>query len=139
LTVHVNPTDREIRDLLRASKTIAIIGASSNPERPSHGVMRKLMRDFTVFPVNPNEREVLGRRAYATLAEVPEPIDIVDVFRRIEHATGIAEQAVAVGAKALWLQSGLWSEEAAEKAREGGLVVVMNACLGVLSALLRNT
>lgn len=137
--MHVNPSDREIRDLLRASKTIAIVGASSDPERPSYGVMRKLMRDYTVIPVNPNEREVLGRRAYATLAEVPEKIDIVDVFRRIEHAPGIAQEAVAVGAKALWLQSGLWSEEAAEKARAGGLVVVMNACLGVLATLLRNT
>lgn len=137
--MHVNPTDREIRELLQASKVIAIVGASSNPERSSYGVMRKLLPYYRVIPVNPYQTEVLGQRAYASLAEVPGPIDLVDVFRRVEHTPAIADEAVAVGAKALWLQTGLWSEEAAERAKAGGLVVVMDACLGVMHSLLKLT
>lgn len=132
----MNPPDDEIRRLLTDARTIAIVGASSKPDRPSHGVMQKLLAaGYRVIPVNPAEREVLGQRAYASLAEVPESIDIVDVFRRAEETPAIADAAVAKGAKVLWLQSGIVSEEAARRARE--LTVVMDRCIGVEHSLLR--
>lgn len=132
-----NPPDDELRRLLTEAKTIAVVGASSKPWRSSHGIASKLISvGYDVYPVNPNETEVLGRQAYPTLADVPVPIDVVDVFRREEETPEIADQAVAVGAKVLWLQSGLWSEEAAARARAGGLVVVMDSCLGVAHSLL---
>ena len=89
-----------------------------------------------MFPVNPRQRQVLGQQAFPTLAQVPEAIDIVDVFRRAEHTPAIADEAVAVGAGALWLQSGIVSQEAAARAAAGGLIVVMDACIGVTHALL---
>ena len=114
------------------------MGASSNPERPSNGIMRKLKSaGYRVIPVNPNETDVLGERAYPSLPDVPERIDIVDVFRRAEYAPAIADDAVKVGAKALWLQSGVSNEDAAARATTGGLVVVMNACIGVMHAMLQ--
>jgi predicted CoA-binding protein len=136
--MHRNPPDTELRALLGSTRTIAVVGASSNPERSSHGVMGKLLSaGYRVIPVNPNETEVLGQRAYASLAEVPEPIDLVDVFRRAEHTPAIADEAVAVGARALWLQSGIVNEDAAARAAAGGLVVVMDACIAVVHSLLR--
>jgi uncharacterized protein len=135
---HENPSDDELRALLTSARTIAVVGASSSPERPSHGIMKKLMAaGYEVIPVNPNEREVLGQRAYAALADVKRPIDIVDVFRRPEYTPELAEQAAAAGAKALWLQSGIVNEEAAKRAREAGLTVVMDECIGVMHSLLR--
>ena len=135
---HHNPSEPEIRNLLAAAATIAVVGASSNPERPSNGIMRKLKSaGYRVIPVNPNETEVLGERAYPSLLDVPERIDIVDVFRRAEYTPAIADDAVKVGAKALWLQSGVTNEEAASRAAAGGLTVVMDACIGVMHALLR--
>ena len=129
---HENPSDDAIRALLESSKVVAMVGASSKPDRPSHGIMRLLLgAGFTVIPVSPRETEVLGKRAYATLADVPEKIDIVNVFRRAEDTPEIADEAVTVGARALWLQLGISSDEAAEKAAAGGLVVVMDRCLGV--------
>ena len=128
---HSNPEDGDIRALIESSSVIAMVGASSRPDRPSHGIMRLLQgAGFKVIPVNPKETEVLGQRAYATLADVPEKIDIVDVFRRAEDAPGIADEAVTVGARALWLQLGIRSEEAADKASAAGLAVVMDRCLG---------
>ena len=135
---HRNPPDETLKRLLTEAQTIAMVGASSNPDRPSNGIMRKLRNaGYRVFPVNPNETTVLGERAYASLSEVPEPIDIVDVFRRSEFTPAIADEAVKVGAKALWLQSGVVNEVAAAKAEAGGLTVVMDACIGVLHAVLR--
>ena len=126
------PSDDEIRSLLAARPSIAIVGASSRPVRPSHGVMRVLIEaGYEVTPVNPNERAVLGRPAYPDLRAVPTPIDLVDVFRRPEHVPGIARQAVAVGARVLWTQLEVISEEGARIAREGGLVVVMNHCTAI--------
>jgi predicted CoA-binding protein len=134
---HENPSDSELRALLTSARTIAVVGASSNPDRPSHGIMRKLIAaGYEVIPVNPNEREVLGQRAYAELAYVKRPIDIVDVFRRAEYTEEVAAQAVQVGAKALWLQSGIVNEAAAERARAAGLTVVMDECIGVKHSLL---
>ena len=131
MPTHHNPSDEEIRALLESSQVVAMVGASSKPDRPSHGIMKLLLgAGFTVIPVSPRETEVLGKRAYATLADVPEKIDIVDVFRRAEDTPEVADDAVTVGARALWLQLGISSDEAAEKASAGGLVVVMDRCLG---------
>ena len=135
---HRNPSDQDLKRLLSAASTIAVVGASSNPERPSNGIMRKLKSvGYRVIPVNPNETEVLGERAYPSLLDIHEPIDIVDVFRRPEYTPAIADDAVKVGAKALWLQSGVSNEDAAARATTGGLVVVMNACIGVMHAMLQ--
>ena len=115
-----------------------MVGASSDPDKASYGIMQKLQSvGYRVIPVNPRETEILGERAYPLLVDVPERIDIVDVFRRAEDAPGIADEAVAVGAKALWLQTGIVSEEAAARAEAGGLIVVMDACIGATHALLR--
>ena len=135
---HRNPPDAALRQLLTNASTIAMVGASSNPDRPSNGIMRKLQSaGYRVIPVNPNETSVLGERAHASLADVPERIDIVDVFRRAEFTSAIADEAVRVGAKALWLQSGVVNEDAAVKAEAGGLIVVMDACIGVMHAVLQ--
>lgn len=127
---HQNPTAAELRELLTSARTIAIVGASSNPARPSFGVMKFLLhRGFHVIPVSPNEVEVHGQRAYPSLEEIPEPVDIVDVFRRADATPPIADSAVAIGAKALWLQLGIASEEASKRAKDGGLTVVMDRCI----------
>jgi len=136
--MHTNPSDAELKELMSKASTIAVVGASSNPERPSNGIMRKLLSvGYHVIPVNPHETEVLGERAYASLSDVPMPVDIVDVFRRSEYTPSIADEAVKIGAKALWLQSGVTSEEAAMRAKAGGLMVVMDTCLGTMHAVLR--
>jgi predicted CoA-binding protein len=128
---HTNPSNEELRKLLTEARTIAMVGASSNPEKPSYGIMRQLLdAGYRVIPVNPRETDVLGQKAYESLDSVPEPIDIVDVFRRSEDTPPIADQAVAVGAKALWLQLGISNDDAAARAMAGGLAVVMNACIG---------
>jgi uncharacterized protein len=133
-----NPSDAELKQLMVDAATIAVVGASNNPERASHGIMRKLQSvGYRVIPVNPNETEVLGERAYPSLSDIPVPIDIVDVFRRSEYTPSIADEAVKIGAKALWLQSGIENEEAAARAKAGGLMVVMDTCLGTMHAVLR--
>src|SRR6266849_1048367 len=135
---HHNPTNEELAALLTSATTIAMVGASSNPEKASHGIMQKLQRaGYRVIPVNPRETEVLGERAYAALTDIPERVDIVDVFRRPEDTPPIADDAVRIGARALWLQTGIVNEEAAARARAGGLIVVMDACIGATHALLR--
>jgi uncharacterized protein len=135
---HHNPSDEALKRLLVEASTIAMVGASSNPDRPSNGIMGKLLHaGYRVIPVNPNESTVLGQRAYASLSDVPEPIDIVDVFRRAEFTPAIADEAVKVGARALWLQSGVVNEAAAARAEAGGLTVVMDACIGVMHAVLQ--
>jgi predicted CoA-binding protein len=132
------PPDHIIKELLTSATTIAIVGASSKPDRASYGIMQRLQQvGYRVIPVNPNESEVLGERAYASLTDIAEPIDIVDVFRRAEYTPAIADEAVKIGAKALWLQSGVFNEEAAARAKTGGLLVVMDACLGTMHSVLR--
>ena len=121
-----------IERLIHESRTIAVVGLSADPRRPSHGVARYLVgAGLTVYPVNPGLSTWEGLTAYATLADVPGPVDIVDVFRRPEHAPAVAREAVAAGAGALWLQLGVISEEAASIASAGGLDVVMDRCLAV--------
>ncbi|MGE0703851.1 MAG: CoA-binding protein [Vicinamibacterales bacterium] len=128
--MHTNPSDDQIRRLLSEANTIAMVGASSNPERPSYNIMRRLQQaGYKVIPINPRETDVLGERAYAALADVPAAVDIVNVFRRSEDTPPIADEAVSIGAKALWLQSGISSEDAAARATTGGLIVVMNSCI----------
>jgi uncharacterized protein len=117
---------------LREAKVIAVVGLSSDARRPSYEVAFYLKGvGYTIIPVNPNEREVLGKKAYGRLEDVPGRIDIVDVFRRAEFLPGIAEAAVAVKARVLWMQLGIFNAQAAEKARSGRLVVVEDACLFV--------
>src|ERR1700686_1144790 len=119
-----------VAQILRGAKTIAVVGLSSNPIRASHGVAEYLKAaGYRIIPVNPNETEVLGEKAYARLEDVPEPVDIVDVFRRAEEVPGVADAAIGIGAKVLWMQLGIENAEAAEKARGAGLVVVEDACL----------
>ena len=134
---HSNPSDADLKQLLASATTIAIVGASSNPERSSYGIMERLQKvGYNVIPVNPRETEILGARAYASLAEIPVPVDIVDVFRRPEDTPGIADEAVAIHAKALWLQTGISSDEAAARATAGGLIAVMDACIATVHSLL---
>jgi hypothetical protein len=127
----VNPSDDELRALLMSARTIAVVGASSKPHRPSNEIMRILLQaGFEVIPVTPNEQSVLGQRAYPSLSDVPTRIEIVDVFRAAEAAPAIAREAVAIGSRALWLQLGVISEEAAAIAQAAGLIVVMDKCIG---------
>jgi uncharacterized protein len=119
-----------IPELLRAARVIAVVGLSGDEMRPSHGVAQYMQRHgYRIIPVNPNETEVLGEKAYARLEDVPEKIDIVDVFRRSQYVRGVVESAIRVGAKAVWMQEGVVDEEAAEVARAAGLDVVMNRCI----------
>lgn len=128
---HRNPTDDELRTLLMAADTIAMVGASSRPGRPSHDVMKILLHaGYDVIPVSPRETEVLGRKACATLSDIEGKVDIVNVFRRAEDTPPIADAAVKIGARALWLQLGIESDEAAARAAAGGLTVVMDLCIG---------
>ena len=122
-------SDEGIRELLSSTKTIALVGASTNPQRASHAVMRYMMdRGYRVIPVNPNEQEICGQKAYASLKDIPEPVDMVDVFRRSEDAGPICDEAIAIGAKSIWLQLAIINEEGAKRAEAAGLKVVMDRC-----------
>jgi predicted CoA-binding protein len=124
------PGDEDLRSILEAAKTIAVVGLSSNPDRYSFEVASYLeAKDYRVIPVNPHETGVLGETAYPSLEDVPEGIDVVNVFRRPEETPEIARQAVAAGAKVLWLQSGIVNDEARRIAEDGGLQVVMGVCI----------
>ena len=128
---HMPPDDR-LRQLLSDARTIAVVGLSSSPSRASHSVARYLQNHgYRIIPVNPHETEVLGERAYASLTDIPEQVDVVDVFRRPEYTVEVAEDAVKVGAKVFWLQSGIVNEGAQRIAQEGGLDVVMDACMKI--------
>jgi predicted CoA-binding protein len=119
-----------IPELLRSARTIAVVGLSSNRSRASYAVSSYLQRSgYRIIPVNPEETEVLGEKAYARLEDVPEHIDIVDVFRRSEYVPEIVDSAIGVGAGAVWMQEGVSHEAAAEKARKAGLTVVMDRCI----------
>jgi len=119
-----------IPEILESSKTIAVVGLSSSPFRPSNGVSEYMRRaGYRIIPVNPNETEVLGEKCYARLEDVPVKIDIVDVFRRSEFVPEIVESAIKIGAKTVWMQEGVIHEAAAEGARSAGLNVVMDRCI----------
>lgn len=137
--VGVGAEDAELRALLGSWHTVAVVGASSKPNRPSYRVARYLQsRGYRIVPVNPRETEVLGETAYPTLRDVPSDIeiDVVDVFRRAEETPEVAREAVAVGAKALWLQEGIVNDEAARIAIDAGLDFVMGICMSHTSARL---
>jgi predicted CoA-binding protein len=118
-----------IKKILDDCRTIAVVGLSSDPNRPSHGVASYMRgRGYRVIPVNPNETEVFGEKAYSSLAEVPDKIDLVDVFRRSDEAGKSVDEAIAIGVKAVWLQDGVIDQAAAERAHKAGLLVVMDRC-----------
>jgi uncharacterized protein len=131
--MHANPDLREIRDLLRRARTVAVVGLSDRPYRTSHAIAGSLQGfGFEIFPVNPNlHGRVLGEEPYESVQDIPTQVDVVDVFRRSEKVMPVAEDAVAAGAKVLWMQSGVINEEAATYASEHGLTVVMDRCIKV--------
>lgn len=117
-------------NLLRNAKTIAVVGLSSRRSRPSYGVSEYMQsRGYRIIPVNPNETEVLGEKAWASLEEIPEHVDIVNIFRRPECVPDIVDSAIRIGAKGVWMQEGVVNDEAAGKARAAGLEVVMDRCI----------
>lgn len=129
-----NPADR----ILRSARTIAVVGLSPDPHRPSHGVARYLQRaGYRIIPVNPKVEEVLGEAAYANLRDVPHAVDVVDVFRRSEFVGPIVDEAIAIKAHAIWLQDGVVDVAAAARARAAGLDVVMDDCMMRRHAALR--
>lgn len=120
----------DAREILRRARTIAVVGLSNRRWRPSYGVSEYMQAaGYRIIPVNPAETEVLGEKAYATLDEIPEPVDIVDVFRRSEYVPDIVDAAIRTSAKCVWMQEGVVHEEAAAKARAAGLEVVMDRCI----------
>lgn len=124
------PQSDPIAGLLRRSKTIAVVGLSSNPLRPSHGVAAYLQtHGYRIIPVNPNIEECLGQKAYRSLLEVPEKIDIVDIFRRSEFVEEVVDQAIQLKVPAIWMQEEVIHEKAAEKALKAGIFVVMDRCI----------
>jgi predicted CoA-binding protein len=128
----IAPEDRELRILLGDARTVAIVGLSSRPDRPSNEIARYLQRKgYRIIPVNPNESTVLGERAYASLLDIPADVqvDVVDVFRRAGETPAVARAAVAIGAKVLWLQEGIVNDEAYRIAADGGLDVIMGVCI----------
>ncbi len=119
-----------IADLLERAKTIAVVGLSDNPMRPSHGVSAYMQsHGYRIIPVNPNVKECLGERSYATIRDVPEKIDIVNIFRRPEFVEEIVDQAIQLKVPAIWMQEEVIHEKAAQKAREAGIFVVMDRCI----------
>jgi len=121
--------DARMEELFRTARTIAVVGLSANRGRASYGVARYLqLAGYRIIPVNPNETQVLGEKAYAALEEIPDPVDIVDVFRRSEFVPEVADAAIRIGARALWLQEGVIHEQAAARARDAGLFVIMDRC-----------
>jgi hypothetical protein len=129
-TRFLNPAAGEIRALLQRVKTIAVVGLSASPVRPSHGVAQALQGfGYRIIPVNPTLTEVLGEKAYPSLREAPEPVDLVDVFRESRHVAGIVEECIALQLPALWLQDGVMDAAAALQAQAAGLTVVMDRCI----------
>ena len=126
----IDTDDGYIREILQKSRVIAVVGLSRKPDRPSHGVARYLQEvGYRIIPVNPNlTGVVLGEQVYPDLLSIPEPVDLVDIFRRAEDVSPVVEEAIRIGAPAVWMQLGIMNEEAAEKAREAGLQVVMDRC-----------
>ena len=121
---------KQISEILRVGRTIAVVGLSAKRYRPSYGVAEYMQRaGYRIIPVNPNVDEVLGEKSYPDIDSVPEPIDIVDIFRRSESVPEIVDAAIRKGAKVIWMQEGVVHEEAARRAKEAGLAVVMDRCI----------
>jgi predicted CoA-binding protein len=127
--VFQNPSDESIRELLATPRTIAVVGCSPNPARDSYRIAKLLQtKGHRVIPVNPGHQEILSEPCYGSLKEIPERIDMVDIFRRSEHVGPIVDEAMEVGAKSVWMQLGVIDDDAAAKAQEAGLMVVMDRC-----------
>ncbi|RED86250.1 CoA-binding protein [Cohnella phaseoli] len=134
---YVHPSREEIKQILEQSTVIAVVGLSDDASKTSHMVSEAMQRKgYRIIPVNPKATTILGEKAYASLKDIPEPVDIVNVFRRPEHTPPIAREAVEIGAKSLWLQLGILNEEAGAIAAEGGLNVIMDRCIKVEDSLL---
>jgi hypothetical protein len=128
---------RALRNLLESSRRIAVVGCSPKPDRDSHAIARYLMdTGYDVVPVNPGHARILGLACHPDVASIPEPVDIVDIFRRPEHVPPIVEAAIAAKAKAVWMQLGVGNEEAAQRASEAGLLVVVERCIRVVHGTL---
>ncbi len=127
----MNEIDDTISRILKMH-TIAVVGISPKPDRPSYDVARYLLEQgYKIIPVNPVQEEILGQKCYPNLSAIPEPVDLVDIFRRPEHCPPIAKEAVAIGAKALWLQLGIVNDDAARIASDAGLLAVMDRCIKI--------
>lgn len=125
-----NATPDEVRQLLETTRVIAVVGLSEKPDRPSHVVAAYMQRaGYRIIPVNPAVAEVLGEKSYASLRDIPEKVDMVDVFRKADALPGIVADAIAIGAKSVWMQEGVVNNAAADTARAAGLAVVMDRCL----------
>ncbi|HXA56667.1 MAG TPA: CoA-binding protein [Candidatus Acidoferrum sp.] len=119
-----------VSEILKSSRTIAVVGLSSKPQRPSYGVSRYMQSaGYRIIPVNPGETEVLGEKAYARLEDIPERVDLVDIFRKSPMVPEIVDSAIRIGARGVWMQEGVIHPEAAEKARRAGMFVIMNTCI----------
>lgn len=127
-----NPEDAEIRGILKNNRVVAVVGLSPDPDKDSHRVAKYLQEHgYRIVPVYPRPGEILGQKSYAGLKDIPFPIDIVDIFRKIEAVPAIVEAAIAIGAKVVWMQLGLAENQSAQKARDAGLQVVMNKCMKI--------
>lgn len=125
-----NATSAEVRHILATFKTVAVVGLSDKPDRDSHRVAAYLQQaGYRIIPVNPNLAEVLGEKSYPTLRDVPEPVEVVDIFRKPDAVPAIVADAIAVGAKVVWMQDGIAHNAAADQARAAGLLVVMSKCM----------
>jgi uncharacterized protein len=134
----VNPTKEQIKDILASARNIAVVGLSDNPERTSHMVAKVMQaRGYRIIPVNPGKQQILGEVCYKSLLDIPEPVDIVNVFRRAEEVVPFAVQAAQIKAKAFWLQLGIVNEQAAQIASEAGLTVIMDRCIKIEDAMLQ--
>ncbi|MBB6730259.1 CoA-binding protein [Cohnella zeiphila] len=132
-----NPSREQIKKILQQTRTVAVVGLSEDPSKTSHMVSQAMQaKGYRIIPVNPKADRILGETCYPSLKDIPEPVDIVNVFRRPEHTPPIAEEAVAIGAKVLWLQLGIVNEEAADIAAKGGLTVIMDRCIKVEDSIL---
>lgn len=133
-----NPSRDRIKELLSDSKTIAVVGLSDKPDRVSYSVSEAMQKKgYRIIPVNPMVTgSILGEKCYATLTDIPDKVDIVNVFRRSEQVVPVAEEAVSIGARAIWLQLGVYNEEAAAIAKAGGLEVIMDRCIKVEDSIL---
>jgi len=129
-TSFTNPSDSQVRDLLKRIKRIAVVGLSTSEDRPSHGVAKSLIKfGYEVVPVNPGHDEILGFKSHSSLGQLPTGIDLVDVFRAPEHVPEIVDQCIALKMPALWLQEGVIHEQAAQRALDAGMFVVMDRCI----------
>jgi len=134
----MNDFENEVREMLETANTIASVGVSSNPEKESYGVVSYLKRQgYKIIPVNPTADEIMDEKAYPSLSDIPEKVDIVQIFRRPEDVPPIVDEAIKIGAKVVWMQEGIVNEEAEQKAEDAGLFVVMDTCMRAAHQWLR--